>query len=584
MPQNNRKSSSNTYSQSQSGQINSTIHTNNNNHPDNSVFKASYQRSTTVPKGKKQDSFSGRNSTPESRNSSIIEFEGSYSRLSPQPQIDKIESKNSLNNFLSSYERAQSFIGLNLNPDANAEFPGAELPNEISQFIKNNDTGSDIESAIAGEEDVSENTVLIRREPRQKSSRRSSILSNYLIITGDSTLLQTIFNSINVLIGIALLSLPYAIKLSGVVIGSLCIVACYIITMHSAKLLGQVLTKKPHLISYGDIGGYAGGKKIEFLITMLFITDITGALISLSLLFTDSFKNLIDVPDYCLKTAIYLVMFVLTFLPLSYLSFISLFGVLGVISMVSLIFICGFITTESPGSLINPMPINWFPKDGSIVNVMLSLGMFMAPWGGHPIYPELFRDMKDNSKYYKSCNYSFTVTYCLDYLIGIFGVLMYGMSCEDLLIKNMLANSNYPNVFKLILLIIMGILPLLKMPLLGKPIITTYESYFNLNESSRADAGKGAFTGHINFKKIFARTIYILITLTLSLLTKSFGKVVAFLGSAICFCLCMVLPYYFKLSVFRQEISRTEKSCLYLGIFIGTLLAVLGTLGVILAD
>ncbi|EGV65077.1 hypothetical protein PSN45_004972 [Yamadazyma tenuis] len=490
-----------------------------------------------------------------SRNSSVSDYIGTGTRngLSSSPNsISANAHTNSLNNFLSSFKRSQSFTGQNVDVLSNSSI---------------------YEEDVLEEEGTMNETTGLIRLPANKS-RRGSIISSYTIITGNSTLPQTVFNSINVLIGIALLSLPYALRLSGVVIGTMMIVGCYSVTVHTARILGEILRKKPHLVTYGDIAGYAYGPGAQLAITSFFMFDITGALISLSLLFSSSFAVLFPLSESTFKVIIYTVMFFLTFVPLNYLSMSSLAGVASVFTMVVLIFICGFTTPDSPGSLINPMPINLFPTNGSVVDVLLSIGMFMAPWGGHPVFPELYKDMKHSFKYERSCGISFTFTVIVDYAIALIGLLMFGMECQDVLIKNIMSNDNYPEFVKPCFLIIMGILPMSKMPLLAKPIITTYENYFELN--------KEKMTIVDIVKKLSARVLYVVLSLGVSLMVKSFGKVVAFFGSSVCFALCMVFPYLFKLKILKDEISKTETIWLWSGVIFGTVIGALGTLGVVI--
>jgi len=46
----------------------------------------------------------------------------------------------------------------------------------------------------------------------------------------------------------------------------------------------------------------------------------------------------------------------------------------------------GLIKPHSPGSLRQPMDTSFFPQHWGAFP--LSIGLFMAPWGGHSIYPQ----------------------------------------------------------------------------------------------------------------------------------------------------------------------------------------------------
>lgn len=92
-------------------------------------------------------------------------------------------------------------------------------------------------------------------------------------ITHKSTPIQTIFNSINVLIGLGILSLPLALHLSGWIAGFICITLAAYSTRYSATLLGRILKEIPYLKTYHDIGVHVYGPKIGFFILLSFTVD-----------------------------------------------------------------------------------------------------------------------------------------------------------------------------------------------------------------------------------------------------------------------------------------------------------------------
>ena len=71
-----------------------------------------------------------------------------------------------------------------------------------------------------------------------------------------STEAQTIFNSINILVGIGLLSLPLAFKYSGWILGTVMLVACGLVTIYTAKILARCMEVDQTLITYADVGWY----------------------------------------------------------------------------------------------------------------------------------------------------------------------------------------------------------------------------------------------------------------------------------------------------------------------------------------
>jgi vesicular inhibitory amino acid transporter len=74
-----------------------------------------------------------------------------------------------------------------------------------------------------------------------------------LIVEGQSTLPQTIFNSTNVLIGVGLLSLPMGIKYSGWICGMIFLALSALVTAYTARLLAKCMDLDASLITFADI-------------------------------------------------------------------------------------------------------------------------------------------------------------------------------------------------------------------------------------------------------------------------------------------------------------------------------------------
>ncbi|KAG7193980.1 uncharacterized protein KQ657_005179 [Scheffersomyces spartinae] len=420
----------------------------------------------------------------------------------------------------------------------------------------------DMQDAAAAAAAVSELTGLLPTR-----SRRTSTVTIY--ITGDSTGPQTIFNSINTLMGIGMLTLPFGFKLTGWVVGTLILAASALSTNFSAKLLCHILKRRPHLNTYGDIAREFGGHGIQMLVTAIFSIDLTMAMVSLIMLCAESFNILIpSVPTGVFKAGVVAVNCVLTFLPLTILARLSLMGILSTIGLVILVIFCGLWNQDhQPGSLWNPMQTSMWPM--GFQHVILAFGIFMAPWGGHPVFPELYRDMRHPKKFSKCSNITFLTSFNVDYLIAIIGYLMFGAKCEDSITKSLMINEQlYPNWLNPVIAVIMVLLAISKLPLIARPLISVYETAL-LKEKVHTNN---------NFTLVGARVLFHFLVFLLLYQLNSFGKVISFLGSAICFTICVTLPLMFYISLCRHEISVTTKLLLYLGVGVSITLSIAGTL------
>lgn len=149
------------------------------------------------------------------------------------------------------------------------------------------------------------------------------------VIVGQSTLPQTVFNSVNVLIGVGLLSLPLAIKYSGWVIGMVFLLFSAVTTSYTAKILAKCLDVDSSLITFADIAYVSFGPRVRVAVSMLFTLELLAACVALVILFADSLDALI--PGWggvAWKIVCGIILVPLGFLPLRLLSFTSVLGIM----------------------------------------------------------------------------------------------------------------------------------------------------------------------------------------------------------------------------------------------------------------
>lgn len=495
---------------------------------------------------------------------------------------------NSISNFASAYARAQSFVGTSLadNELVDSISPCTLHPqNEL--FEEALIDGA--ESAVAGHHVDNRafgdlHTFQFPHDETTPLVRKGSVSSTGSVgFQSNSTAPQTIFNAVNTLMGIAMLSLAYGFRLSGWVVGTFLLVASAWTTSKTAKILGIILKKNKELLNYGDIAYLYGGPKFQALATFIFIIDLIGAAVLLVLLFSDSFTLLfLNVGAATFKIFVVTVTFVLSFLPLAMISLVSLTGIISTVANLVLITVCGFLSKDSPGSLLNAAPTNLWPS--SLSAVALSLGIFMAPWGGHPVFPELYRDMRHTNKFDHCCNVAFLFCLKSDFLIAIIGYLMFGQNCQDSLTKNIMVNKSYPPWVNPLFCTFLGVLPISKLALVTRPIVSVYESHFKMNEHLVITYRNGRKVVPMTTTKFFSRLAFFLFLLAVSFIFTSFGKVIAFLGSAICFTICVTFPFMFHLKLNADELNPLLRWLTIFGIAIGITGAVAGTYAALAFD
>lgn len=394
------------------------------------------------------------------------------------------------------------------------------------------------------------------------------------MVAGQSTAPQTILNSVNVLIGVGLLALPVGLLNSGWVLGVPILLLCCLVTCWTAMLLSRALDTDSTLMTYADLGHAAYGSIAKLLISLLFTTDLLGLGVSLILLFSDSLYSLAGDEEVWTKTRFkFVAFFVLTpftFMPLPILSIFSLFGIMSTISIIVLVFVCGLLKLTSPGSLIAVMPTNLWPTDLSLL--LIGIGILMAPFGGHAIFPNLKSDMRHPHKFTKTLFTTYSITCLADSSMAIIGFLMFGSLCSNEVTSLLLETAGYPTWIYPLISGLICIVPLAKTPLNAKPIISTLDGIFSLDTIVEGDSMFKNFTKELG--RFLVRVGVNAVFVWVAILIPEFDKIIGILGSSICFLVCIILPCLFYLVLCKDDIGRAERWLVRFAVAVATFFAV----------
>lgn len=156
---------------------------------------------------------------------------------------------------------------------------------------------------------------------------------------------------------------------------------------------------------------------------------------------------------------------------------------------------------------------------------------------------------------------------------------MFGDSVMTELTANIIDTSGYPRVLSIILSIFIAIIPLTKVPLNARPMVSTLEVLCGLDTYSIADSepltGLSSYTRGI--MKVVIRVLVIVVFVIIAVVFPAFDSIMAFMGSSLCFTICVILPLMFYLKIFGKEIGWKERLLDYCLIVVCSILAVVGT-------
>ncbi|KAK0100078.1 hypothetical protein ONS96_008013 [Cadophora gregata f. sp. sojae] len=399
-----------------------------------------------------------------------------------------------------------------------------------------------------------------------------------LAVAGQSTLPQTIFNSTNVLIGVGLLSLPMGIKYAGWIMGMVFLAFSALVTAYTAKILAKCMDVDASLITFADLAYVSYGQKARIATSVLFMLELLAACVALVVLFADTLDLLIPgvgVNEWKILCGILLIP--LNFAPLRLLSFSSVVGIFSCFCIVSIVFIDGFYKPHTPGSLREPAKTYLFPSNW--LTLPLSFGLLMSPWGGHSVFPNIYRDMRHPQKFGRAVKVTFTFTYVLDCATAVAGILMFGDGVATEITANLLNTKGYPRMLSIIMSVFIAIIPLTKVPLNARPIVSTVEAICELDTLSVSDTpvltGLSGYTRGI--LRVIVRVLVVVVFVIIAIVFPAFDSIMAFMGSSLCFTICVILPLMFYLKIFGKEISMRERILDYVLIAFCSILAVVGT-------
>jgi vesicular inhibitory amino acid transporter len=180
--------------------------------------------------------------------------------------------------------------------------------------------------------------------------------------------------------------------------------------------------------------------------------------------------------------------------------------------------------------------------------------------------------MRHPYKYHRAVDITYFFTFTLDLGMAIIGLLMFGDGVRDEITSNILLTPGYPHGLSVFIVICIAIIPLTKVPLNARPIVTTIEvlaGLLNKPEEEQSFGNKAA--------RVAIRVATTIVFVAIAMVFPAFDRIMTLLGAVCCFSICIVLPVAFHLRLFGPELSYLEKTANWVLLVISSIMALIST-------
>ncbi|XP_010543283.1 PREDICTED: vacuolar amino acid transporter 1-like isoform X2 [Tarenaya hassleriana] len=340
---------------------------------------------------------------------------------------------------------------------------------------------------------------------------------------------QSVLNGVNVLCGLALLTMPYALKEGGW-IGLFVLLLFGIITCYTGILLKRCAESSPGLTTYPDIGHAAFGMTGRVIISILLYLELYIFAVA---------TTVIVLPTVWLRD-------------LSLLSYLSVGGVLSSILLALCLLWNG--SVDGVGFHLTGQALD-------LTNLPVSVGIFGLGFAGHSVFPNLYSSMKEPSKFPLVLVICFGFCTFLYIGVAICGYTMFGDAIQSQFTLNM------PKQFLTSRIAVWTavVTPMTKYALTITPVVLSLEE---LMPSSKMKPYGSS---------ILLRTILVISTLVVALAVPFFAIVGALMGSFLAVLVALIFPCMCYLSILKGRLSNTQVGICILIIIFGLVAGCCGT-------
>lgn len=400
---------------------------------------------------------------------------------------------------------------------------------------------------------LSECSKLFSKEDVDRISRKISTWSGRgslpdqligeLPITFGCSVTQTVFNSVNVMVGVGVLSMPNTIAQAGWAgMGVLLLFAA--MCCYTAYLMKTCFESKESIQTYPDIGEAAFGTYGRLIIAVILYTSLYAYCVEFIILEGDNLASLFPSASLHLggfnmeSVHLFAILSAIVIAPTLLIKnarVASFLSATGVVATVMVIFCVLWLGTVNVG----------FHESGPAIKlngIAFALGIYGFCFSGHCVFPNIYQSMADKTQFTKAMIICTVICVLLYGIVAIMGFLMFGEHSLSQITLNLPEDA----VASKVALWTVVINPFTKYALLMNPLASAIEELL---------PAKVATT---DWCFVMLRIALVASSVCVAFALPFFGLVMALMGSVLCILVSLIFPALCFLRINGSKATTTQ--------------------------
>ncbi|KAB8082110.1 hypothetical protein EE612_003876 [Oryza sativa] len=386
---------------------------------------------------------------------------------------------------------------------------------------------------------------------------------------------RSCLNLSNVISGIGMLSVPYALSQGGwlslalfAMVGAIC--------FYTGKLIYRCMRADRCVRSYPDIGYLAFGRYGRTAIGLIMYVELYLVAISFLILEGDNLDKLlpgtvVKILGYQLHgKQLFMLVAAAVILPTTWLKNLSMLAYVSAVGLVSSVALT--VSLVWAGAADKGFHI----AGSSILNLSglpTALSLYFVCFAGHGVFPTVYSSMRARKDFPKVLLIS-SVLCSLNYAVtAVLGYKIYGEDVQAQVTLNLPTGKLYTRIAILTTLIT----PLAKYALVIQPVTTAIEEKLSVTTAAAAAVAADVETNRLT--RVLTSTAVVFSTVVLACTVPFFGYLMSFIGSSLNVTVAVLFPClsYLKIYMPRGGVGRFEVAAIVGILVIGVCVAVIGT-------